>query len=527
MGEPRKPRVPYTMVESLRGPNYVFQRALPDVTDASARRRYMDTFIRHVMSVRNDQITDYRIHVTIVYLRFLIRNRYRWVAEDWLSCMLDLHVWNEMFQAHPLMKVWPTFPWTLITHDRSSNPSRMYMDFREFHFLDNDPCKDLRDDESTDRQLESELGVGLMQHRDELVNAWKSEFEAFGEDPVMLTQPGLNPEAPPFRPEVTAAIPAPRFNMSLIRTALDEGPMIRQGDINEHAMPHAQESSSQGTEVVVIHPALVDLWDGIKEYRNWSDSGLVASAWEIRLPHERVTNMLLPNRKTIETHVGEGTMAHIVRRGTGGRTYTLAIEISQHAASEFSAFQKSLIRNMWKRMLRWIITIVQGAMIPWETWSFLWEHQLYVPMKANVSEADTWYELIHVMQVFRQNRSQEMLERNLSQTQALDQFEDALVANGHTIEQMNRRLVELVSSTIPPNHRAPDIQALVNAICLEGYKFAQGAELDKRDDFFMFAMSAIYIIAQRNLEREEERHRHFAVAKALYSVILEYFTLTG
>ncbi|CAH0036822.1 unnamed protein product [Clonostachys solani] len=164
MGIDKKPRVPYMTAESLRGPNYVFQRELPDVTDVIARRRYMDTFICHVMPVTNKQIKEYRIQMTIVYLRTLIKRRFRWVAEDWLSCMIDLHTWNAIFLAHPLIKALPNFPWVLITHDRSLDPSRMYKDFREFHSLDNDPCKDLKDNgpckdlkdnEVTDRELDS------------------------------------------------------------------------------------------------------------------------------------------------------------------------------------------------------------------------------------------------------------------------------------------------------------------------------------------------------------------------------------
>lgn len=433
------------------------------------------------------------------------------------------------------MKVCPEFPWELITHDRSSAPSRMYKDFRGFHCLGNDPCQDLKDSEVTDRELDLALGGDIDEHRDELLKNWKSKFEAFGEDPVELARPSLNLEASVFRPDETHSMSAPSGSTALVHNAPGAGYTGQQGDISGRLIadtqggtsPGAQQSSCPSVNLEVIQPALANFWEEIREYESWQSlaSGMIVSPWEIKLPHERVTSMLLPNHKTIETEGEEGIMVHVVRRGMGGHTLTLAIEISHCANTHFSPVQEELVRGLWKCILRWIITIAEGAMIKWENWRFLWKHKLYHPMKEWVNGKDTWDEFCYAMDTIHRDVAQRGRENNLSMPQAFQQYEDTLVVAGHTMEQINRRLQEVISSSIPPNYKDSDVLTLIEKLRSVGIDLFTGAPLEAHDDFFMFAMSTIYIFAQMNLEREGDGTRKFSVARMIYAGILSFADL--
>lgn len=101
MSEYGKPTISHLSLASLRGQGYVFERELPDVTDEKARHAYMDSFLRYILPISNKFIATYRTTITVKYLRLLVEKRYRWVASDWLSCMIDFHVWMSMCEYLP------------------------------------------------------------------------------------------------------------------------------------------------------------------------------------------------------------------------------------------------------------------------------------------------------------------------------------------------------------------------------------------------------------------------------------------
>ncbi|CAG9991312.1 unnamed protein product [Clonostachys byssicola] len=481
----------------------------------------MDTFIRHMIPITNDQIREYRIHMAIIYLRSLIRRRFRWVAEDWLSCMIDMYTWSAIFDAYPPIKVCPKFPWELITHDRSSAPSQMYKDFRGFHSLDNDPSKDLKDNEVTNEELDSALGRDLYEYRDQLLKEWEPKFQAFGEDPVKREEHALNQQAPQSCPQGERDIPASFESTVSTQNALRSGDTEKDGHGNDQPTVSPQPKQRYGDNPVKVHAALVDLWTRTPWFENWKLLGIIASPWEIRLPHETVTEMLLPDCQSIEAMEVEGLLIKIVRRGIGGHTLTLAIEVEGPADDVFSLSQKEFVRNLWKCILKWIITVSNGAMIEWETWRFLWRYNLYPPIGFSMSQLDIWNEFAYTGELIAHRVITVMNQNFISMPKAIRHCEESLVIAGRLKASMDSELADVIASSLPAGYSKADLPRLINKIYFMGRKHARpGTSLEKPDNFFMFAASSIYNLARRNLENEDEESRRFPMAKMLYSRIL-------
>lgn len=94
-----EPVIHHLDLESLRGPKYVFTpgpNGIPDCTDEYARRVYMDSFLLYAIPVTNEDISDLRTAMTVELFKVLMTDQFMWVADDWLNCMVDFHLWDEI-----------------------------------------------------------------------------------------------------------------------------------------------------------------------------------------------------------------------------------------------------------------------------------------------------------------------------------------------------------------------------------------------------------------------------------------------
>ncbi|CAH0016933.1 unnamed protein product [Clonostachys rhizophaga] len=519
-------------LESLRGPKYVFTpgpNGIPDCTDWHACRVYMDSFILYAIPVANEDISNLRTKVTVELFKVLMTDRITWAADDWVNCIVDFHVWDEIFEQYAEPDERPQFPWKIIPHDQSKPVSLMYRSWRESLNLEFDMTGPIKDSNTSKGTMNAVENCSFELHCDVLRTKFPDLHLAYGIEPTMANEDGdtgtdlshpaqyplvlpAPPPSPPPRVVTSSPLEVPcadHAGQSRVPPAGQSEPTSDQSE--------PRDSDHMNMDEVVMHPILKKVWDEEVERGYWMKSALVVSPFEIRLPPPSITNLILPTRGIIRTmNMQNAGMVYIVRRSENPNGVTIAISLPRSMGSRLSTQKRETILVAWKCIVRWVTVIYCTGMVQWETWEFLWSQNLYRPMLNSASLHEAFLHLAEA-----ENQAKEILlnaahndGRSVAATSRHNYLENLAKAAA-----LNKDATDALTEILARGGDSYEAKGLVlDAICRYAASFkVTGRDIEQVDVFFQISALAVYAVANSPLEESVD----FPVANRLFLKLQE------